>query len=155
MPKVIDVALLDISRSDSGAGDLSITGRISGATFQNDPNNPADEKSRHDIFTFPDGPVTISPGESITITETDERGFPKATTSFALSTPSTEPTDLNPKFLTISGDLGPNLGGQSFTLKFDDGIIDVPQVPRSRKLLYKLGNVQVTLNFCLVEQNPF
>jgi hypothetical protein len=153
MPKVIDVALIDIQCIDPGPNDIvEISGQVFGATFQNDPNNPNDQKSRHEIFTFPDGPIRLTKGQKAPVTAAEQ--FPKESVSFPLSTPSTEDPNLFPKFLKVAADLN-GLGTQFQNIRFDDGIVDVPLTPRPLQLVFTSGSLLIRLEFLLNEQNPF
>jgi hypothetical protein len=67
MPKLVDVVLDRIS-ADFFPPDpdrtVEIRGRVFGTTFNKDP---FEEKQRKDIFTFPDGPIKIKHGQTVTI----------------------------------------------------------------------------------------
>jgi len=67
MPKMVDVRLDRIS-ADFFPPDtdrrVEIQGRVFGTTFNKDP---FEEKSRKDIYTFPDGPITIAHGQTVEI----------------------------------------------------------------------------------------
>lgn len=97
MSKVIDVVLAGITCDSSGSdqgNDLEVVGSFWGTTFNTDPT--FEVKSVRDIFTFPGGPMRISPGQTIEINELE---------AFTLSTPSTEPATLNGKYLDVHGRL--------------------------------------------------
>jgi hypothetical protein len=157
MPKLIDVILETISceRNDSGRP-VVISGATFGATFQNDPNNPGDQKDKRDIFLFPDGPIIVAPGEPKDIAMKDS-------VTFTLSAPSQEPADRNPKFLKITGDLKNGLGSNFFSIKFDEPLPDKQQTgegtptPEPRKFPLKFGtpDVDVTLTFGLITNSIF
>jgi hypothetical protein len=153
MPKVIDVALIDIQCIDPGTSDfVEMSGQVFGATFQNDPNNPNDQKSRLEIFSFPDGPIKLTKGQKAPVTAVEQ--FPKQSVSFPLSTPSIEDPNLFPKFLKIAANLN-GLGTQFQNIRFDDAIVDAPLTPRPLQLVFASGSQLIRLEFLLNEQNPF
>jgi hypothetical protein len=142
MPKIIDATLVAISfdSGTGGAADLEISGRIFGTTFN---ENPHEEKSQRDIFTFPDGPITVAQGTPTAI---------NSTATFVLSTPSTEPERLNGKFLQFGGSLD-NFGSGSKTITTFD-IIQVNQ-PQSHSVRIVSGNAEIRLDFTLNETGFF
>src|SRR5581483_2394407 len=61
MPKEIDVTLTQIFCNSNGfGGSIEVSGNIFGATFQNNPNDPKDQRASSAIFAFPDGPIGIA-----------------------------------------------------------------------------------------------
>jgi hypothetical protein len=152
MPKCIDVKLAKIVCDRNGfGGSIQLTGNIFGATFQNNPDSPNDQTSRKGIFPFPGGPITISKGQPAEIEMENS-------VTFCLSTPTTEPPGLDPRFLKIGCDLNNDLGG-SFFVK--DNLIQLPITgeletePREKDLVFSSPNLQITLRFGLSMQHPF
>jgi hypothetical protein len=137
MPKVVDVTLVGISVDGK---DADVSGRIFGTTFN---ENPHVEQENRDIFKFPDGPIPVKNGQVTPI---------GVTTSFLLSTPSTEPATLNGKFLKFGGDLNIGSGFEQITT-FD--IIQVHQ-PQDHRVRIISGEMEIRLDFSLViPSDPF
>jgi hypothetical protein len=156
MPKGIDVTLQQIFCDTNGfGGSVMLTGNIFGARFQNDPNNPNDERDRTEIFPFPAGPISISQGQAVAVT--------MQPATFFLSTPSTEPATLNPKFLRFGGELNNGLGSNfiaidnleplPFTGNQAPG--DPPVQPRQFDLRFSSPNLSITLTFGLIVTQVF
>ena len=146
MPKLIDVTLQQIACAANGFGDpVQLTGDLFGATFNNDPNNPGDLNTKLEIFPFPNGPITITSGQTVPVT--------MDAVTFTLAAPDVGP-GTTPKFLKIGGALGLGLGSQFFNIKFDDALPDLRgqgdepgRPPRKFDLNYSAPNLQVTLTF--------
>ncbi|WP_226574262.1 hypothetical protein [Acuticoccus sediminis] len=152
MPKVIDVKLNSIHCAFNGfGGSILLNGAIAGTTFMSDPNNPADAKETKKIYPFPSGPISISQDETVEIQMLNS-------VSFALSTPTTEPGTLNPKYLKLGGELNNGLGSQFFTL---DYLVQLPitgspgATPALKILPYSASNLRIDLIFAITMQNPF
>ncbi len=156
MPKGIDVTLQQISCDSNGfGGAVMLSGNIIGIRFQNDPNNPGDEKDRTVIFPFPNGAISISQGQTVPVT--------MQPVTFFLSTPSTEPATLNPKFLKFGGELNNGLNSNFITIdnleplpssqNQADG--DPPVQPRKFDLHFASPNLKVTLTFGLIVTQVF
>jgi|SRR5215813_15094384 len=152
MPKCIDVTLAKIVCDRNGfGGSIQLTGNIFGATFQNNPDSTNDQTSRKEIFPFPNGPIQISKGQTVEIEMENS-------VTFCLSTPTTEPAGLNPRFLKIGGDINNDLGSSFFVI---DNLIQLPisgdleNPPREKDLVFSSPNLQITLRFGLSMQQPF
>jgi hypothetical protein len=145
MPKEIDVTLTQIFCNSNGfGGSIEVSGNIFGATFQNNPNDPKDQRASRAIFAFPDGPIRISEGQSVAI------AAPAAT--FTLAAPDRDGPDSGPRFLRLGGDLT-GIAGNFLTLRFDEALPfkaqpGEPQVaPRKFELVFAGPNVTITLTF--------
>ncbi len=144
MPKDVDVTLDRISADffppDPGRR-LEIRGRIFGITFN---ENPHEEKSRKDIFAFPDGPITIAHGETVTIGGEAVR--------FIVSTPTTEPPRLNGQFLQFGGELD-DFGRSFQTLHTNH--IHTPEQGLPQRVRILSGDQEIRLDFTLKVTNFF
>jgi hypothetical protein len=154
MPKIIEVALDQISCLRNGfGGEVLVSGNIFGAEFQDDPDDPDDQRTVKSIFPFPAGPIAISEGETTSITMSGVR--------FSLSAPSIEPPTLGPKFLKIGGDLSSGLGSNFFTIRFDHPLpfADTPSTPPAVPARFDLGfsqpNLEIVLGFDLFVAQVF
>jgi hypothetical protein len=138
MPKVIDVKLVGISADGTGGNAVNVSGRIFGVTlFQN-----GGQDENRDIFTFPDGPVTVTEGQ---VTEIN------ALTSFTL-TAGTEPPGLLGFSLQFGGEL--NVGSGFATVTTEDfGVVGQQQPHRVRIVK---GDLEIRLDFLLnMPSDPF
>jgi hypothetical protein len=139
MPKVIDVKLVGISVDGIDGQDVDITGNIFGVTFNEDPH---EEEEPRDIFSFPDGPITITDGQTTPM---------NATTSFVL-TAGTEPPRLDAFFLKFGGDL--NFGSAFKTVTTEDFLV-VGQEQKHRVRIVS-DNLEIRLDFVLnMPSEPF
>jgi hypothetical protein len=106
MPKVVDVKIVglsgDLTGSLAGTG-LAITGSIFGVTFEGAPED------RRDIFSFPDGPLTIRNGETAKL---------NALVGFTLRNPTFDPPGLSGLSLRFGGRLINAATGELFGESF-------------------------------------
>lgn len=150
MPKLIDTALIDIQCVDPGSNDtVEISGQVFGVTFLNDPNNPNDQTSRQEIFTFPDGPITLSKGKKVPVTPVEQ--FPGISVTFDLTSGLEDPNLHLPKFLKIEADLN-GLGTQFSIISNDD--LDT-LTPQPLQLVFTGGGSLIRLEFLLQSQPSF
>lgn len=154
MPKIIHVRLQKISCDSNGfGGKVQLAGDTFGATFQNNPDDPADQRDRKSVFPFPNGPISLSEGESVPITMN--------AVAFSLSAPSLEPPELSPKFLKFGGELNNGLGSNFTSIRFDEPLPFVNDVggesppPREFPLVFTTSNISVTLTFGLIVRQVF
>ena len=152
MPKCINITLDRITCDFNGfGGSVLLNGDIFGSTFWNDPNNPGDLKETRKIYPFPGGPIRIAQGETVEIKMAES-------VTLCLSTPTTEPVGLNPKFLKIGGELNNGLASQFFTL---DYLVQLPIAgspgvePWHKTLQFTAANLKMSLVFGLTMQNPW
>jgi hypothetical protein len=146
MPKIIDVTLQQIACTANGfGGAVQLSGDLFGITFNNELDNPNDVDQRHDIFPFPNGPISISQGQVVPIT--------MRAVTFSMAAPSAGPST-TPKFLKIGGELNDGLGSQFFVIGFQDPLpfitqtgFDPPPPPRKFNLDYRNANLAITLTF--------
>jgi hypothetical protein len=96
MGKMLDVELVRISCDASGAdpgNDLELLGSFWGTTF----NEDLIEKPKEVIYSFPDGPIKLTPGQTVRI---------GTSARFALSTPDVDGANEPFKaFLKFGGEL--------------------------------------------------
>jgi hypothetical protein len=137
MGKVVDVKLVGISADGTNGKDVEIAGRIFGITFNEDPH---EEDENRDIFTFPDGPITVVKGQTSPFT---------ATRSFVLSTFPFEPLRLHGKFLKFGAEL--NFGSEFATVASEDLALLDQEVPHRVRIVS--GNAEVRLDFILKVTN--
>ena len=143
MPKQIDVTLQKITCNRNGfGGAVQVSGDVFGETFQNAPNDPDQSMGVLDIFPFPNGPISLTAGETHTVKMDIVR--------FNLLGGQDAPDD-NPRFLTIGGSLNPGLGSQFFTISFDQPLNFIPPAgelpPEQFDVVYESPNVTITLTF--------
>jgi hypothetical protein len=144
MPKETDVTLDRISADffpPDPSRTLEISGRIFGTTFNKDP---FEEKSRNDIFTFPDGPISIAHGQTVTIGSEPIR--------FEVSTPSTEPPRINGQWLQFGGEL--NNFGSAFE-ELHTNFIHTPDAGLPQRVKIVSGDQEIRLDFTLKVTNFF
>jgi hypothetical protein len=144
MPRQIDVTLQKITCNRNGfGGAVQVSGDVFGETFQNAPNDPAQSTGAQDIFPFPNGPISLTAGETHAVMMDIARFF--------LFAQGQEAPENFPHFLTIGGALNPGLGSQSFMITFDQPLPFIPpegdQPPEQFDLVYESPNVNNTLTF--------
>jgi hypothetical protein len=152
MPIEIDLKLDRIKCEANGfGGAVLLSGDTFGATFQNNPDDPNDQKVRADLFPFPSGPISISEGQTVTISMRDVR--------FELSSGNLEPPESNPKFLKFGGELNNGLGSNFQTVRWDDGFPfrnqEPPQRPREYVVSFASQNIKIDLVFTLIANDVF
>ena len=149
MPDIIGVTLESISLDRNA---LSIPVKISGRTFGTAlrSNQPVQQL---DIFTFPDGPITLSPQQPTAITMNQ----------VVFDLQGQDPAGSNPTQIKITGELT-GIGNASFL--FDEYQDSLPsaqptdenpqgQPPRKFPLAFKSDNVDVTLTFGIIQLNYY
>jgi hypothetical protein len=153
MPRQIDVKLDRIFCAANGfGGAVLLTGDTFGATFQNNPDDPQDQRARADIFPFPSGPISISKGQTVKISMDQA-------VRFDLSAPDLEPPELNPKFLKFGGELNNGLGSSFSTIRWDEPLPfanqDPVEPPREFVVSFESQNLKMNLIFTLIVANVF
>lgn len=140
MPKQINVRLLKIvCKRNASGGSIELNGSTFGATFQNNPDDPNDEKERKDLFSFPAGPIRLSEGEQVPI---HMENFP----AFMLSA---NPPDNLPRFLKITGELNNGLGSNFLNISNTDGIAQEGDEPIPRDIEFNTSDLDVILTIGL------
>jgi uncharacterized protein YndB with AHSA1/START domain len=136
----IDVRLHSISCEDNGfGGKIPIEGAIKGSTYFRDPNNPADLRDTRVIYPFPNGPVKVSEGETVSI-QMDQ------SVSFTLRTPVHDPPEY-PDFLKVTVALNHELGTQAWTFRNSDNFPLRREDPLLKGMTFSTPNLRVKLVF--------
>ncbi|MFV8053872.1 hypothetical protein [Mycobacterium sp. 48b] len=136
----IDVRLHSISCEYNGfGGNIPIEGSISGSTYFRDSNNPADLRDTRVIYPFPNGPVKVSEGETVSIRM-------DRSVSFTLRTPVHDP-EAYPDFLKVTVALNHELGTQSWTFRNNDTFPLRREDPLLKTMHFSTPNIRVNLVF--------
>jgi hypothetical protein len=143
MPKLINARLVKIEcTKNKFGGFIELSGDIFGATFQNDPDNPNDEKVRKDIYPFP-SPIRLAEGQASLIT--------MEPVTFELSSaPSQEPVGEHPRFLKIVGALNNGLKPASFSISNVDNRIPFELPAAEFPLVLESEHIKIELAISLI-----
>lgn len=153
MPKIVWVRLETISCDANGfGGAVQLSGNTFGATFQNNPNNASDQRDSKSIFPFPNGPISLSQGQTHTIT------MEPVAFLLGVGLPH-EPEDLGPKILKFGGELNNGLGSNFTAIPSTEPLPFVDDslqgTPRQFPLVFATSNLSMTLTFGLIVRQVF